>query len=97
MRYQWHESKRQSNLIKHGLDFADADWVLDSPEKMEVESVRNGERRRQAFAWVSDVMAVLTVVYLPGELPRIVSFRRAARSERSIYRDWLENDIDDDG
>lgn len=26
----WDETKRQSNLIKHGLDFADAMEVLDA-------------------------------------------------------------------
>jgi glycerol-3-phosphate dehydrogenase len=30
MRYLWDETKRRSNLAKHGLDFADADLVLDN-------------------------------------------------------------------
>lgn len=29
MRFTWHESKRRSNLVKHGLDFADAARVFD--------------------------------------------------------------------
>ena len=97
MRYLWDDAKRQSNIAKHGLDFTDADAVLDNPLKLEVESLRKGERRRQAFAYVFDLLAVLTVVYVPGELPRVVSFRRAGRSERIAYHDWLENDFDDDG
>lgn len=97
MRYLWDEAKLQSNLAKHGLDFADADLVLDSPLKLEIDSVRHGDRRRQAFAYVFDLLAVLTVVYVPGEPPRIVSFRHAARSERTAYHDWLENDFNDDG
>lgn len=96
MRYLWDEAKRQRNLAKHGLDFADADLVLDNPLKWEVESVRSDEWRRQAFAYVFNLLAVLTVVYVPGERPRIVSFRHAGRSERIAYHDWLENDFDDD-
>jgi len=40
-------------------------------------------------------LTVLTVVYLPGETPHIISFRPAKRSEREVYHDWLENDYDD--
>ena len=93
--YAWDEAKRQSNLKKHGLDFLDADVVLESELRLEVESIRRGEHRRQAFAYVFEVLAVLTVVYLPGEKQRIISFRPARRTERTLYHDWLENDFDD--
>ena len=97
MLYLWDDAKRLSNITKHGLDFADADLVLSNPLKMEVECVHYAEQRRQAFAYVSEVLAVLTVVYVAGQVPRIISFRPAARSERKVYREWLENNLDDDG
>ena len=31
MHFTWDESKRQSNLIDHGLDFADAEKVFAGP------------------------------------------------------------------
>jgi uncharacterized protein len=31
MRFTWTESKRRSNLAKHGLDFADAKKVFAGP------------------------------------------------------------------
>lgn len=93
--YSWQEIKRQSNLLKHKLDFMDADWVLESPYRLDVETERNGERRQQSFAYVFDLLMVLTVVYLPGNTPHIISYRRAKRSEREVYHDWLENDYDD--
>lgn len=93
MHYRWDDAKRLSNLGKHGLDFADADLVLANPLRMEVESTRRGELRRQAFAYVFEMLMVLTVAYVPGATPRIISFRRAARSERSVYLEWLENDF----
>ena len=40
---QWDEEKRLVNLEKHGLDFADAPLVLDSPYRLDVGSVRVGE------------------------------------------------------
>lgn len=63
--YAWDEAKRQSNLEKHRLDFLDADLVLESEFRLEVETIRNGEHRRQAFAYVFEMLKVLTVVYLP--------------------------------
>ena len=93
-KYTWHDAKRQTNLDKHHLDFADADLVLESPYCFAFDTTRNGECRKQAFAYVFDVLTVLTVVYLPGKTPHIISFRPARQTEREVYHDWLENDFD---
>jgi uncharacterized DUF497 family protein len=37
---------------------------------------------------------MLTVVYLSAAQPRIISFRPARRTERTLYHEWLENDFD---
>ena len=94
IKYSWHEEKRISNLAKHHLDFLAADLVLESPYCWVIESARNGEIRHQAFAYVFEVLTVLTVVYLSGEQPHIISFRPAKQTEKEIYHDWLENDFD---
>jgi uncharacterized DUF497 family protein len=95
IKYTWHEAKRQANLEKHKLDFMDADYVIESPYRLDIETVRNGETRQQSFAYVFEQLMVLTVVYLPNEAPHIISFRPAKRSEREVYYDWLENNYDD--
>lgn len=96
-KYTWHEIKREANINKHKLDFIDACLVLESPFRMDMSTERNGENRQQSFAYVFDVLMVLTVVYLPLENPHIISFRPAKRSEREAYHDWLENDYDNNG
>jgi uncharacterized DUF497 family protein len=78
-RYAWHEGKRAANLEKHKLDFNDADLVIESPYRLDVETERNGESRQQSFAYVFECLMVLTLVYLPGEVPHIISFRTAKR------------------
>lgn len=93
MIYEWDEAKRASNLAKHGLDFVDADLVLESEHVRIVHSPRGSEARSQAFAYVFEVLTVLTVAFVErGERCRIVSFRPAGRDERMAYYDWLEND-----
>lgn len=96
MIYEWDETKRAANLKKHGLDFADADTVFESEYVLIVDSPRHGEDRKQAFAYVFEVLAVLTVAFVPGERYRIVSFRPAKRKEREKYHAWLEKDRDDE-
>ncbi len=92
----WDEAKRQANLDKHGLDFLDAVMVLESPYRLDIESVRSSEQRTQSFAYVFDVLAVLTVVHVTREdAMRIVSFRPASEEERSVYHGWLEDDFND--
>jgi uncharacterized DUF497 family protein len=90
----WDEIKRQANLDKHGLDFIDAVMVLESPYRLDVENVRGSEERTQSFAYVFDVLAVLTVVHVAREEALlIVSFRPASEEERSAYHGWLEDDF----
>ncbi len=92
----WDPEKRQTNLDKHGLDFIDAVAVLESLYRLDVQSVRNQELRTQSFAYVFDVLAVLSVVHVSRENSmRIISFRPASELERTSYHDWLENDFDD--
>ena len=88
----WDETKRLANLEKHHLDFADAALVLSNRFRLEFESIRNGEARRQTFAYVSEVLTVLTVVWMPGKKTRIISFRRAHKHEREAYHAWLEKE-----
>ncbi|WP_343675914.1 BrnT family toxin [Paraburkholderia heleia] len=96
MIYEWDEAKRAANLEKHGLDFADADLVLESEYVLIVDSPRRDEFRQQAFAYVFEALTVLSVAFVPGEdRYRIVSFRPARRDERRAYHDWLENHFDD--
>lgn len=91
-RATWNEIKRIKNLEKHHLDFADAEWVLDNPLRLDIDSVRNNEERTQSFAYVFGRLAVLTVVHLQKDQPHIISFRTASETERKEYHDWLKND-----
>jgi uncharacterized DUF497 family protein len=88
----WDEAKRRANLAKHGLDFADAHWVLDSDIRLDVIVVRNDEERTQSFAYVFDRLAVLTLVHTSREdTTRVVSFRPASQVESEVYHAWLED------
>ncbi|MBS0507028.1 MAG: BrnT family toxin [Proteobacteria bacterium] len=89
----WDEVKRAANLDKHGLDFADAHWVLESAYRLDVEVLRAGELRMQSFSYVTNVLAVLTVVHAERDgSARVISFRAARGVECEVYYDWLESE-----
>ena len=92
----WDEAKRQTNLAKHGLDFANAVWILESRYRLDVPVVRQGEHRTQSFSYVMDRLAVLSLAHLQVEgVTRVISFRYASEEESEIYHDWLEKDAPD--
>jgi uncharacterized DUF497 family protein len=92
----WDEGKRKSNIAKHGLDFADAYLVFDSPYRLDITVVRNGEERTQSFSYVFDKLAVLLVIHIErGEKTRVISFRPASQIETEAYNEWLANDFQD--
>jgi len=93
--YIWDENKRQINLEKHGLDFENADSVLNSRYRLDVNVIRNDEMRTQSFSYVMNKLAVLSLVHLEREnLTRIVSFRYASKTESEVYYEWLEKESD---
>lgn len=81
MSYEWDESKRLSNLKKHGVDFADIEefdwgravtWIDDREDY--------GEERMLALGLLRGV--IYSVAYAErGEATRIISFRKATRRE----------------
>jgi uncharacterized DUF497 family protein len=88
----WDERKRQTNLAKHGLDFADAGLVYDNPEKVTFSSPRNGEDRKLDVAVAEAAGRFLSLLYVQrGEDVRIISFRVASRIERRRYEQHKES------
>ncbi|MEN9320987.1 MAG: hypothetical protein RL039_800, partial [Pseudomonadota bacterium] len=53
MIYEWDEAKRLANLKKHGIDFLDADLVMESEFVWIVDSSRNSEPRYQNVFTIS--------------------------------------------
>lgn len=84
----WDETKRKSNLKKHGLDFNDAHLVYDDPDKCTYEAGRDDETRWMDIALVAVKGRVLALVYTErGENVRVISFRPASREERKQYEE----------
>lgn len=85
MRYTWDEAKRQSNLRKHGLDFADAEKVFNGPLVLfEDNRVDYGEQRMIGIGLL-DFLVVLVVHVEADDEIRIISMRKADSDETDLY------------
>jgi uncharacterized protein len=89
MPVEWDPKKAASNLVKHGVRFADAVTVLEDESAISVRDASADEER-----WVTigrDALGrVLVVVYAwRGDRVRIISARPATPAERRQYEEGL--------
>ena len=84
--FVWDEKKRQANLLKHRLDFADAALVYENATKITLTSERHGESRHADTAVIQVSNTCLTLVYVErSPAIRVISFRAASRRERQLF------------
>jgi uncharacterized protein len=79
MQVFWDESKRQSNLAKHGLDFADVLEHFDLASAT-VRPTRNG--RFRAVGPFKETVVVMIFSMLGTEAMSVISLRKASKRER---------------
>jgi uncharacterized DUF497 family protein len=82
---EWDPRKAVSNLRKHGIDFADAATVLHDPWALTIQDDSLMEERFVTIG-MDALGRVLVVVHAwRGESVRLISARKATRSERRQY------------
>lgn len=85
MKFTWDEVKRQANLAKHGLDFADARKVFAGPMVLFEDSRRDyGEQRMIGIGLLKSLVVLIVHVESDDHI-RIISMRKADRDETDIY------------
>jgi len=86
MLYEWDNNKAQSNLKKHGINFADAVAVFSDDLAATVMDEYPDEERFVTMG-IDAFGQILVVVYTwRGEdTIRVISARKATRSERRQY------------
>ena len=85
MNFTWDEPKRQANLKKHGLDFADAEKVFSGPMALfEDQREDYGEQRMIGIGQL-EYLVVLIVHVETDEQIRVISMRKADSDETDLY------------
>jgi uncharacterized DUF497 family protein len=88
MQYTWDDAKRQTNLAKHGYDFADAHQVFAGPT-ITVEDARDyGEQRFNTTGFLGLSIVTVTHTETDDEI-RVISIRKAESHEIDTLSRYL--------
>lgn len=83
-RFEYDNAKSQSNLEKHGIDFVDAQALWQDPNLIEIEAKTLDEPRSLAIGNVDGKVWSAVITNRKGAI-RIISVRRARKSEEALY------------
>jgi uncharacterized DUF497 family protein len=86
MYFEWDERKKECNILKHGIDFADAALIFLDYDRIETFDDRKnyGEDRYRTIGIAGGM--VLNVVYTIRKANyRIISARKANKNEKEMY------------
>lgn len=85
MRFTWDETKRQANLSKHGLDFADAEEVFAGPLVLLEDTRKDYGEQRMIGIGLLGFLVVLIVHVESDEEIRVISMRKADSNETDLF------------
>lgn len=92
MRFEWDDEKEKINITKHGIAFRTAELVFGDENRIETYDEEHStpeEERYITIGSIDEVMLVVTVVYTPrgkeGDIIRLISARKATRTEKEAY------------
>ncbi len=91
MKYQWDSSKEKANIKKHGVSFEDAKEALNCGLVVVLKENSDSGEERYVYLGICKKLNILVVVvaYPEDEVTRIISARKANKSERKYYEAQL--------
>lgn len=91
--FEWDERKNRENRRKHGVSFAEARTAFfDENARVIPDPQHSEDQERFVLLGLSTALRVLVVCHCyrqADEAIRIISARKADRSEQKQYRRWL--------
>ena len=87
MRFEWDDEKALTNLKKHGVSFGAPTEVFYDPDALEDCDMTHSDRESRFFIIGLSSRRLLYVIYAErqGDMVRIISARKADRTEQEIY------------
>ncbi len=94
MKFEWDKQKNRANAEKHGLDFADAYKVFESPMLVKLDDRKDYGEDRWIGVGLMDMRVVVIVFTEPKEnTVRVISFRKATSDERKRYEQAYKDEF----
>lgn len=82
--FEFDEEKSQTNLLKHGINFDDAQALWDDPRLLEIPAKTEDEPRHLVIGLIYKKCWSAVITYR-GEKIRIISVRRSRTEEVALY------------
>lgn len=90
MEFEWDPGKRVDNLLKHGLDFAEAHHLFKNIVHMKIYKRRDyGETRYQCMGLIDNQIAMMVFTVRKNSI-RIISLKKVNEREKRIYQKSIE-------
>ena len=87
MHFEWDLAKAKANLLRHGIDFADAATCFEDDRALTLADPDSvDEERFLTVAQDANHRVLVTCFAYRGDAIRIISSRKASRGERRRYR-----------
>ncbi|MBK6926142.1 MAG: BrnT family toxin [Comamonadaceae bacterium] len=82
--YEFDTSKSESNRLKHGIDFVDAQALWDDPMLLEIPARTDDEPRYLVVGLINGRHWSAVITYREANI-RLISVRRARAEEVALY------------
>jgi hypothetical protein len=82
--FEFDDSKSQSNLAKHGLNFLEAQELWADPDRVEIPARIEDEPRFLVIGKIAQKCWSASITYRENRI-RIISVRRSRKEEVAIY------------
>ena len=90
MDFEWDPAKARSNLAKHGISFSDVEPVFYDQYAISIPDPGAQAEERFVVVGMDALGRIVVVVYTHrGDSIRIISARRATKSERKTYEEGI--------
>ena len=83
--FEWDPAKNARNQQKHGISFEEAIEIFNGPVLSREDDDIQGERRERSYGLIHGVVVVCLVHTQRGAATRIISARKATRTERGQF------------
>jgi uncharacterized protein len=94
MKFEWSKRKNSANVEKHGLDFADAYKLFQSPMLVKLDNREDYGEERWIGIGLMDMRVVVIVFTEPKEdTIRVISFRKATSDETKRYEQACKDEF----
>ena len=84
MIFEFDEAKSQANLLKHGIDFVDAQALWNDPGLLEIPAKTEDEPRYLMIGRINKKHCSAVITYRDMRI-RLISVRRARTEEVALY------------